>query len=485
MAARYQAKSEAHRARLDVGALDAVSVPAMSAADTPEAAANLWSLSAASMLEGFARRAISPVEVLEAVHERVESRASRTGALGATAWPRARAEAEESEARYRSGHGLGPLSGVPFAVKDILDTEGVATTYGSSVFADHVPARDAAAVAGVRRAGGVLVAKTFSHEFAWGITSVDPAGNGCRNPWDANRIAGGSSGGSAAAVADGLVPFAIGTDTAGSVRIPAAFCGCVGFKPGYGRIATDGVFPLAPSLDHVGALARTVADVERLTAAMAGSPLGGGRVPTSIAIWEPAAPAPAIARTLRTTAAALATAGVEVAPFDGPDVAEMMDVFRVVQGAEAVAVHRQRGLFPAQADRYGADVLTRLEFAAGLSAEEIRRARAARTRMRTAMLDALAGDVLVVSPVGGVTAPPVAEVIGGDAGGRGLRSRVLPFTVAQTLFALPACAVPMGWDEGGLPVALQVTGPPEADGRVLAAARLLERVRGREMGWPP
>ena len=164
----------------------------------------------------------------------------------------------------------GALEGVPFAVKDLFDTEGVRTAYGSPMFAANVPSHDAEAVRRARAAGAILIGKTQTHEFAWGITSVNPALGSAHNPWALDRVSGGSSGGSAVVLAAGEVPFTLGSDTGGSIRVPASFCGVVGLKPTFGRVSAAGGWPLARSLDHPGPMARVPADAALLLEAIAG-----------------------------------------------------------------------------------------------------------------------------------------------------------------------------------------------------------------------
>jgi aspartyl-tRNA(Asn)/glutamyl-tRNA(Gln) amidotransferase subunit A len=216
-------------------------------------------LSAAEIAAGVNGGQISAVEIVEATLARIE--AHLEGHAYITVCPEAALQ------RAREGP-TGPLAGVPLAVKDIFDTAGVRTTYGSSIFADHVPRRTATAVARLEAAGAIVVGKTNMHEFAFGVTSQNPHWGTVANPARPGRVAGGSSGGTAAALADHQATIGLGTDTGGSIRIPAACCGVVGFKPAYGAIPTRGVFPLAPSFDTVGGMARTVADAALVDAVL-------------------------------------------------------------------------------------------------------------------------------------------------------------------------------------------------------------------------
>src|ERR1043166_8501827 len=216
------------------------------------------------------RKQISPVELTHACLDRIEQLNPSINAFITVMHDSALAEARAAEAEIHQGDWRGPLHGIPIALKDLIDTAGVKTTCGSALFAERVPAEDAEIVQRLKRAGAVIVGKQNLQEFAWGGTSASSHYGPVHNPWDVERIAGGSSGGSAAAVAAGMCFAAIGTDTGGSIREPAAFCGIVGLKPTYGRVSTRGVFPLSCSLDHVGPICRSVADTALMLEAIAG-----------------------------------------------------------------------------------------------------------------------------------------------------------------------------------------------------------------------
>ena len=196
--------------------------------------------------------------------------ADTLGAVWLVTAERALAEAAAVDAAVAAGRDPGPLAGVPVGWKDLIDTAGIRTTYGSAIYADHVPARDADVVARHTAAGAICVAKLATHEFAWGTTTQNPHFGGCRNPHDPTRVPGGSSGGSGAAVAAGLMPLAPGTDTGGSIRCPASCCGVVGLKPTFGRVSLAGIHPLCHSLDHCGPIARSVRDCALSLEVMAG-----------------------------------------------------------------------------------------------------------------------------------------------------------------------------------------------------------------------
>lgn len=234
---------------------------------------SLNQLSAGALRQGYLRRELSPVEVLEAVATRVEQ-TRRFNAFITPLPDAALAKAQRAEKLYLSGEtDSQPLLGVPIAVKDNYDMEQVRTTYGSLIFADHLPRETAECVRRVEVAGAIVVGKTSLHEFAWGITGENPHFGPCHNPWDFARIAGGSSSGSAAALALMVAPLALGSDTAGSIRIPASLCGIVGMKPSYDRLPRSGLFPLAPTLDHVGLMSREPRDLAALLKVVDDTPL--------------------------------------------------------------------------------------------------------------------------------------------------------------------------------------------------------------------
>jgi len=213
---------------------------------------------------------VSPVEVVGSVLRQIERIDGQVNAYITVMAESAMSDAREAESEIARGAYRGPLHGVPIALKDLLHTRGVRTTAGSEIMRDFVPAEDAAVVASLREAGAVLVGKTGMHEFAFGTINTNPHFGDVHNPWDLERVTGGSSGGSAAAVAAAMCSAALGTDTGGSIRIPAAFCGVLGIKPTFGRVSRHGVVPLSSSLDTVGPLARTALDAALLLQAIAG-----------------------------------------------------------------------------------------------------------------------------------------------------------------------------------------------------------------------
>jgi aspartyl-tRNA(Asn)/glutamyl-tRNA(Gln) amidotransferase subunit A len=437
---------------------------------------DLTSFSAVELLDGYASRRFSPVGVIEALAERIEAVEPSLKAFVTLALDEAAAAAEVSEARWRAGTQR-PLEGVPYAAKDLFDTAGLRTTYGSPMFADNVPARDAEVVRLARETGAILVGKTSTHEFAWGVTGANRHFDTGRNPWNLEVVSGGSSAGSAAALAADLVPLALGTDTGGSVRTPAAFCGVVGLKPSYGRVSVEGVFPLAPSLDHVGVLARTPADVRLLLdARQSAHSTSSARDLRGIRLGlcgdlVPVEPAPAVSRACEDATAVLVGLGARTVEAAFANAAGIRDVFATIQQAEALRTHRDAGLWPGRRSEYGEDVRGRLAAAEAVTFDAYVAATAAREQIR-AEFDRLFDAVdLLLTPVS--ASGPVAfgaEELEHLGERRQFRDLVLPLTTPQNLAGLPACTVRAGFDEQGLPIGVQLTGARGAEATVLAAA---------------
>jgi len=352
------------------------------------------------------------------------------------------------------------VEGVPVAVKDLLDTAGLTTTYGSALFADHVPAESAEAVRRLEAAGYAVAGKTNLHEFAYGISSQNPHYGTVPNPVAPGRLAGGSSGGSAAAIAAGDVELALGSDSAGSIRIPAAWCGIYGFKPTFGLVPTDGCFPLAPSYDVVGPMASSVRGCELLLyiVAPAYEPTkldSLGEVEVGVAWLDHAEP---LVRQRVAEAAELFPRRREIQlPLAPDNRADFM--------LEVADVHS--ALFPGNEELYGDNVRGKIERCLGVSDAEASSAARERAAYRDRVEEALDGLDLVVTPTVPLVAPPA------DIDELELRGRGTLLTYPFSSLGWPALALPCGPAEDGLPASVQLAAPSGRDALVLAAGRLL------------
>jgi aspartyl-tRNA(Asn)/glutamyl-tRNA(Gln) amidotransferase subunit A len=350
--------------------------------------------------------------------------------------------------------------GIRLAVKDLFDTAGIRTTYGSAVFAEHVPAETAEAVRLLEAAGYVNVGKTNLHEFAYGVTSQNLHYGTVPNPAAPGRTAGGSSGGSAAALVAGLADAALGTDSGGSIRIPAACCGIAGFKPSFGLVPTDGVFPLAPSFDHAGPMARDVTGcVEMmglLTPVLEVTSLALDELSVGVAWLGPADPL------VRAQVEAAAACFPRSRPVEFPEPNGAFPLFM----REVADVHRD--LYEEQGELYGENISPKIERCLTVTDAEVAKAAAARAAYEREARAALNGLDLLVTPTLGFVAPPA------DVDEIATRDRFVRFTFPFNLLGWPALALPCGPAEDGLPASVQLVGRPGRDELVLAAGLSLE-----------
>jgi len=353
-------------------------------------------------------------------------------------------------------------AGIPLAIKDLFDTAGMRTTYGSRLFADHVPERTAEAVAGLEAAGYANAGKANLHEFAYGITSQNPHFGAVPNPLDPERTPGGSSGGSAAALAVGLADAALGSDSGGSIRVPAACCGVVGFKPTHGLVPLDGCFPLAPSFDHAGPMARDVESCARMMEALAPGLQPGqldslADLEVGVAWFELAEPG---VRARVEAAAELFPRRREVA-FPLPEGIGKVFMREVAES--------HRGLFPERADEYGENVRVKLERCLAVTDAELEIARRRLAEYRERAWEALGGIDLLLTPTLAFVAPPAVK------DDLEIREAVIRFTYPFNALGWPALAMPCGSAEHGLPASIQLVAPAGKDARAIAAGALLEK----------
>ena len=479
--------------RTTAGAFGGMIVPLTSAGAAPRGADDLLALSIGDAGVLIRRRKLSPVELTRAYLARIERLNPELNAFITVTADSALTEARTAEADVMRGMWRGPLHGIPIALKDLFDTAGIRTTAASRVFADRVPREDAEVVRRMKAAGAVLVGKTNMHEFAFGGSSLVTAFGGVRNPWDRARIAGGSSGGSASAVAGRLCCGALGSDTAASIRQPAAYCGLVGLKPTYGLVSTRGVIPLSWSLDHVGPMTRDVADAALMLQAIAGY---DHEEITSVRMDVPNYAALLGQRTTTVrvgvarefffdgldpeieTATSRALAVLEKLTSRVTDVtipARGQEELRAaVRAAEAYAYHA--GFMAKSPELYQPETLARLRAGAAISATAYIRARQQLDTIRRTSGRVFAMVDAVVTPTTPLVPPPIADFPAHDRSGPAdFVARTIRNTSPFNVFGWPTISIPCGFTASGLPIGLQISAAPGRDALVLQIAHAYEQ----------
>ena len=434
------------------------------------------------------RRELSPIDLTRACLDRIAKLNPELNAFITVCAESGLEEARSAEAEILRGEWRGPLHGIPIAIKDLIDTAGVPTTAASALYQSRIPSEDAEVVRRLRRAGAVILGKNNLHEFAYGGSSLVSFYGDVHNARNPAHIAGGSSGGSAAAVAAGLCCAAIGTDTAGSIREPAALCGCVGLKPTYGRVPARGVIPLSWSLDHVGPLTATVGDTALLLQAIAGyDALDVGSVDVPVADYVSALREDT--KTLRvgilrahffddlndevcaSVEQALAVIGALVK--EVREIRSDLPADRTVQLAEAFAFHAEN--VARTSDSYQPETLRRIRLGENISATEyIERRRELELERRRAR-DFFARVDLLVTPTTPIPAPAIADLKKDLAAMRPAELILLRNTRPFNVWGLPAISLPCGFTKAGLPIGLQIAGPPWREDLVLRLAGAYER----------
>jgi len=440
---------------------------------------------------------VSPVEVVRAHLDRVSALDGRLKAFITVCGDAALEAARAAEAELMAGRSAGPLHGVPYGPKDLYATKGVRTTGGSKILADFVPAEDATVVSRLRAAGLIVLGKLNMHEFAYGPEGLNAHYGDALNPWDAtaHRVAGGSSSGSGVAVSAGLCPGALGSDTGGSIRIPASLCGISGIKPTYGRVSRAGVLPLAWSMDHAGPMARTVRDLALMLGAMAGydaadpttsvlpvpdyaaaltGEVKGLRVGLLRAHFTDAA-APEVRAAVEAAAKQLEQAGAVVDEVSLAEVAHVAAASFAIVATEALAYHAE-WMRTRSAD-YQPDVRDRLKMGALVSGVQYVRAQQVRQLVRREVDAALARRDVLLAPATPIPAPVLGEKQTqlGD-GLSDVRSALIRFTRPFNFSGHPACSVPCGFSAAGLPLGMQLVGRPFDEATVLRAADAYQRL---------
>jgi len=407
--------------------------------------------------------ALSSVALTEACLARIDDRNEELRAFITVTADAALAAARDADCELRDGHDRGPLHGIPISVKDLLDVAGVPTTAASRVTGVRPAVADAVATSRLKAAGAVLVGKTNLHEFALGTTSEDSAYGAVKNPLDVTRSAGGSSGGSAASVVAGMALATVGTDTGGSIRIPSAACGLVGFKPAFGEVSCDGVVPLSATLDHVGPLARTVADAAAMFHVLARSAPRSPvvRNPTTLRLgrlrgYFDARLEPAVKTAYEAALAAISKAGVAIFDVDVPHAADVTAIYLGILLAEAAAYHATT--LEQCPGEYAPAVRMRLEMGRYILAEDYLRARRGQEVFRRDVDAALADVDALVLPGMAIVAPALgAETVAIDGAAEPVRALMLRLTQPFNVSGHPAIVLPCG-TPASLPVSLQLVG---------------------------
>ncbi|MGA8222030.1 MAG: amidase [Candidatus Acidiferrales bacterium] len=436
------------------------------------------------------KREISPVELVEAALARIELGNPGLNAFLTVVAERARREARIAERALGRGRPKSVLHGIPISLKDNYWTRGIRTTAGSKILADFVPEKDSEVARLLTSAGAILLGKTNMHEFAYGITSENPYYGPVRNPWSRERISGGSSGGSAGAVATGMGFASMGTDTGGSIRIPASLCGIVGLKPTYGLVSVEGVIPLVESMDHAGPLGRSVMDVCIMLEAVAAKFPKGARAPDYRKMRK------CIPRRFRlgwprqyffervdaevrgaidTAAKCLSSLGARIEEISLPHLAESVEPSTNIALAEATRYHEAQGFFPAREQDYSEEVRKRLAMGRDVRAVDYLKA-AAVSRETAREFEAVFERVdAILAPATPITAPLLGEKEVEIAGEKEtVRSALVRMNRPANLTGDPAISIPCGFTRAGLPVGLQLIGPHWSEAWLLAIALAYE-----------
>ncbi len=451
----------------------------------------LHTLGVAGLSRKFAAKEVSPSEAVDHLLKRIDRLDPKINAFVRVTGDAARAAAKAATEAIAAGRGLGRLHGIPFAIKDIYDTAGVATTGHSKLYIDRVPKQDATTVAKLTAAGAISLGKLATHEFATGGPAFDLPFPPARNPWNPDHFTGGSSSGSGAALAARLVPAALGSDTSGSIRNPAAYCGISGHKPTYGLCSRGGVMPLSQSLDHTGPMARSAEDCAYLLTAMQGhdardpasadrhpenfaanldKPIRGVRVGVVRRWYEQDMTAdPEQVSAFEAAVKEFEALGVEIVPVDVPPLGQFDAACRVILHAEAFAIHH------ADLKRRPMDYakITRMRVLSGaaVTAEEYMRAQRFRRTLCLRMAEVFKSVDLLLTPVYPGPAPSI------DVMAKFLEATVPPRGIAApfNITGGPALAVPCGFSKAGLPLNIQVAGRAFEDGLVLRAAHAFQK----------
>lgn len=437
------------------------------------------------------RHELSPVELVELTLDRIAKSNSSINAFLTVTTEFARQQAKTAERQIRRNGPKTLLHGVPVSLKDNIFTRGIRTTAGSKILTDFLPDHDADVAARLAAAGAILIGKTNLHEFAYGITSENPHFGPVRNPWARDRITGGSSGGSAASIACGMGFASIGTDTGGSSRVPPALCGIVGLKPTFGLVSLEGVVPLAPSLDHAGVLARSVADACIVLELIAGKYPRGARPPDHHKLRENL-PKPLrlgwpknfffdrvnteVRKAIDAAAKMFESLGARFVEVALPHLADAVDPSTDIALAEATHYHQSQGYFPNRADDYGSDVRGRLEAGASVSAVAYLRGFEVKRALECDFAAAFERVDAILAPASPIPAPRIGEnEVELNGRKETIRGLLVGMCRPANFTGLPAISIPCGFTSAGLPVGLQLIGPHWQEQTLLSIGQRYEQ----------
>jgi aspartyl-tRNA(Asn)/glutamyl-tRNA(Gln) amidotransferase subunit A len=455
---------------------------------------SITELSAHEMSEKIRTKALSPVEVTQAHLDRIERLNDELVAFITVTADQALAAARTAEEEIAAGQYRGPLHGIPYGAKDIFDTAGIRTTHGASFYRDNIPSENAETIKRLEAAGAILIGKCNTHEFAAGSTTINEKFGTTRNPWNQERMVGGSSGGSAAALAARMIPIALGSDTGGSIRTPAALCGTVGLKPTHGRISLRGIYPNVPSFDHPGPMTRTVTDAALALQVMAGydplesksqdvpvpdfttgidNGIKGARIAVSPDYTQNSEIDEDVAKAFDRAIEIMRDLGatVETVSFEGAE--RFADLFTRIAGPEFSEVHRDN--YTEDPDAYDFEVAERVEWSLKVSLDDYIRALRERELMIRDTAGLLEGFDAMISPAVPCAAPIISTRMA-QMNGREIPFKNLhrPFLSPHNITGFPALTMPMGFSTNGLPVSIQIASGHWREADVLKVARAYE-----------
>jgi aspartyl-tRNA(Asn)/glutamyl-tRNA(Gln) amidotransferase subunit A len=442
-------------------------------------------------------KSLSPVDLVEDTLERIDALDEELHAYITVTRDSARKEAKKAEMDIRDGKYLGPLHGIPVSLKDLIYVSGVRSTSGSRILSDFTPDYDATVVKRLKEAGAIIVGTNNTHEFACGITNINPHYGSSKNPWDPNRMSGGSSGGSAVAVSAGMAVGSLGTDTSGSIRVPSSLCGLFGLKPTYGRVSKYGVMPLAPSIDHVGPIARTAWDTAALLQAIAGFDILDEStldfpVPDYLQIVSETLDKPRkftlgvpqqyffdlidsrVMEVFENCLNEMHGCGVSTVPVTLNETHKISDAWKAFRLGESAAVHSS--WLKSRRNEYGSDVLTMLERGTKITAVEYITALRYKKELKDDFLRAMKGLDGLLVPTTAISAPLLDET-SIDINGKNTEVYVAlsRLTTVFDITGLPALNVPAGLVDGSLPIGVQLVGREFDEALLLSLANEYER----------